>query len=735
MQLRDFQDTVKQEVYTAWETFPNVLAVLPTGGGKTALFSSILQDFDGVKIALAHRQELVGQMSISLAKWGIKHRIVASDAVIRQIVKLHHAELGRSFYDPGAQTIAASVDTLIRRQYDWFGRVGLWVVDEAHHLLEDNKWGEVVALFPNAKGLGVTATPIRADGKGLGRDADGLIDVMVVGPTGRDLMNLGWLSDYGVYSFKPDDLDFGGVETGKTGDLKINQLRKATHASRQLVGDVVKTYLMKAKGKRGITFAVDIEQARELTQEYIDAGVPADIVTAKTPLPLRAFIIKQFRDGDILQLVNVDLFGEGFDVPAVEVVSMARRTESYSLFSQQLGRMLRPVYAPGTDMSTAAGRLLGIALGGKPRGILLDHVGNYISHAMKMGLPEDPKPWTLDAREKRGSTLKDGIALTGCENCGLPYERFRTQCPACGFAPTPAERTAPEQVDGDLELLDRTVLKAMIAEVARIDNPPQVPTGATPIVAGAIHKNHIARFEGQQELRAVIAEWGGWRKQEGLTDREAQRKFYLDFGVDIMTAQALNKKDAGKLRARVLGLPEPTKADVSAASDAGRRAECLGWLKKAADTGQTVLSLSDDSIQRKVRKFVSRCPGDSELREANAAAIAAVQNRKTQEIRGFCFEQMRRAAGEGQSLAAYLGQEEYDRVQGFSRRHPEDAEFQELWASVSRAAMRGLPAGVKLLSSGRYAAESLGGGNRTYLGTFDTPEEAEATIKTNLKRG
>lgn len=556
MQLREFQQSVENRTLEAWQRSRNVLSVLPTGGGKTALFSSILTKWQGAKIAVAHRNELVGQMSLSLGKWGIRHNIIASTPTVKEIIKLHYEELGKSFYDASATTACAGVDTLLaRNKLDWFNRVVAWVIDEAHHVLKENKWGEATKLFPNAYGLGVTATPVRADGKGLGEHSDGVFHEMVVGPSGRELMDLGWLCDYEVFTFRPDDLSFDNVETGATGDYKYKQLREATHASRKLVGDVVKTYLAYARGKRGITFAVDVEQARELVETYVAAGVPAQLVTAKTPTLMRAQIIRAFREGRIKQLVNVDLFGEGFDVPGVEVVSMARKTDSFSLFAQQLGRLLRPIFAPGSDTSTAEGRLLGIQTGPKPKGILLDHVGNYLAHAIKMGLPEDPKNWTLDAREKRGSRAKeDGIQLTGCPECGRPYESFRVNCPHCGHAPKQSVRGRIEEVDGDLELLDREQLKKMLQEAGRIDAPALIPAHLKGTPAGAaIHKNHVARSQAQQQLRDVMAAWGGYRKHEGLTDREAQKKFYLTFGVDVLTAQTLGTREATELKERVEG--------------------------------------------------------------------------------------------------------------------------------------------------------------------------------------
>lgn len=553
MKLRDFQRKLEIEVETAWAIgHRDVLAVLPTGGGKTAVLSSIVSKTTGIRVVSAHRSELVGQISLSLARWGIVHNIIASEATVRDCVAAHHAELGRSYYSALAEVHVASVDTLLRKSFPWFQHVTLYTTDEAHHVLRSNKWGKASALFPNARNLGMTATPLRADGKGLGRHADGVYTYLAVGPSKGDLVRLGWLTDYKVYCFKPDDLHYENVEIGSTGDYKMPQLRKATHASTKLVGDVVHTYLKFGAGKRGITFAVDIEQARELNHAYLAAGVPAAIVTGDTPDAQRSALIRKFRNKELLQLVNVDLFGEGFDVPGVEVVSMARRTDSFSLFSQQDGRKDRPVFADGMPTETAEQRLAAIAASYKPHGILLDHVGNFLAHAMTMGMPEDPKAWTLDGRERRSRSLEEGIKLRPCEECARPYEAFRKVCPYCGHTPVPAERGRPDQVDGDLELLDRNLLAEMLREAGRVMGEVRIPKHLVNTPAGkAILHNHNRRYAAQVSLREGIAQWAGWEKQAGLNTAEIQRKFYLTFGVDVLTAQAYGEAEAKQLQERI----------------------------------------------------------------------------------------------------------------------------------------------------------------------------------------
>ena len=169
MELRPYQAELERAIQQVWAGgTSNALAVLPTGGGKTVLFSYIKHHHAGHSIAIAHRQELVEQISLALAREGLKHQIIAPQPVVKQCIARHMQELGHTLYDPRATTAVAGVDTLLRRKnIDW-AKFTLWVMDEAHHVLTDNKWGKAVALMPHAKGLGVTATPVRADGRGLG---------------------------------------------------------------------------------------------------------------------------------------------------------------------------------------------------------------------------------------------------------------------------------------------------------------------------------------------------------------------------------------------------------------------------------------------------------------------------------------------------------------------------------------------------------------------------------------
>lgn len=532
--LRDYQGDMVGECDDIWRLNPlaNVLVVSPTGSGKTVLFSHMLARERAATVAIAHRSELVSQMSLALARNGVRHRVIGPTTLGRACASLHLSEVGANYVDAQARCAVAGVDTLVRRdpKHDpWFAQVSLVVQDEAHHVLRENKWGSAAEMFPNARMLGVTATPVRADGKGLGRHADGLFDAMVVGPGMRDLILRGFLTEYRCFAPPVSDLKLDDVPVSAGGDYSPPKLRAAVHKS-HIVGDVVAHYLRVAAGKLGVTFAVDVEAAGELALAYRAAGVPAEVVSAETPDLLRAQVLRRFRNREVLQLVNVDLFGEGFDLPAIEVVSMARPTQSYSLYAQQFGRALRPMQ-------------------GKTHAIILDHVGNIVRHK---GPPDVPRVWTLDRRDRRATNAGENLVpLRVCLGCTSPYPRYTMQCPYCGFRHEPAGRSAPEQVDGILQELDPAVLARMRGEVEVLDGP-YVPAWGTPDEAqGRNRRAHWERQQAQASLRAAMATWGGWQTHEGRDDVEAQARFFHRFGLSVIDAWLLPRAEAEALRARV----------------------------------------------------------------------------------------------------------------------------------------------------------------------------------------
>lgn len=557
IKLRPYQADAEQQIYSAWASpgVSNVLAVLPTGAGKTVTFANILAANEGPAIAIAHRQELVSQISLALARNGVEHSIVGPPKVHKLCTRLHLKNLNRNFVKPNKPIKVGGVDTLIKRQKElaaWAASVTLWVQDEAHHVLGANKWGVACNMFPNAKGLGVTATPTRADGKGLGRHADGVFDRMVEGPGMRELIDLGYLTDYRIIGVKTEGYDRAAIKIGASGEMTKGSIKKELLGSK-IVGDVVKHYSRHARGKLGVTFADSVDTARAIAEKFNSAGIPAAVLHGGSSDEERFGVLEAYKKREILQLVNVDLFGEGFDLPAIEVVSFARPTQSLSLFIQQFGRGLRLMidkeYTDNWDDYTPVERRQIIAASSKPRAIIIDHVGNLVH-----GLPDAFRPWTLDRRERRGrgAANDDVIPTRACLNpsCLSVYERVKPVCPYCGFEPVRAEKSGPEFVDGDLSELDPKVLEAMRGDIKKVDQSLEDYERALTIRKCPRNgternlANHAKRQRYQAALRRSIEWWAGFLRARGMCDREINRRFWFAFGLDTMTAQTLGPADA-----------------------------------------------------------------------------------------------------------------------------------------------------------------------------------------------
>ena len=237
---------------------------------------------------------------------------------------------------------------------------------------------------------------------------------------------------------------------------------------------------------------------------------------------------------------------------------MARPTMSFSLFCQQFGRALRLMLPDGVAATwgdlTDAQRVAGIAASSKPFAIIIDHVSNTIRH----GLPDAYREWSLDRGERKTrGRPSDVIPVRRCEAplCLRVYERIHRVCPYCGEPPTVADRSAPDNVDGDLMELDPTVLAALRGEIARIDGAPMVPRHliGTPAQIAILNK-HADRKNAQDALRAQIALWAGYQRHLGRSDTETYRRFFFMFGTDIGTAQTLGAAEATELAERIAGV-------------------------------------------------------------------------------------------------------------------------------------------------------------------------------------
>lgn len=533
MQLRPYQQDLHDKIFFAWEGGARVVvAQLPTGGGKTVTFAHIVAEESGPSVVMAHRRELVIQMSVALAREGVRHRVIGPTLLSNLCSAAHMDELKKDFVNPQALCAVASVQTLAVWKGDrsFFNNVRLWVHDEFHHVLRENLFGKAIALFPNARGLGVTATPGRADGKGLGSHADGLADVLVAGPTPAWMIKQGYLSRYKIFK-PPGNFNRDSLHVTPSGEFSAAEVKVETRRS-TVIGDIVEHYCQHALGKLGLTFADSIENAMVICERYRAAGVPAEVLTGKTPDILRASVLKRFRNREVMQIISVSLIDEGFDCPAVEVVSDGAATASLGRYLQRFGRALRVMV-------------------GKEYALYFDHVGN-----IKHGVPDSPRNWSLDRRDRRSKDApSDVMPHATCPKCTASFERTFRECPYCkkddDETVTITKRKLPAQVDGDLELVTEEGLALLRGAIAAVDELPDTHWMSDPMKAGAMG-NYRKRREMQRELRETMALWGGWRRDEGDSISVMQRRFFLTYGVDVMTAQALRLPEARSLREKIL---------------------------------------------------------------------------------------------------------------------------------------------------------------------------------------
>jgi DNA repair protein RadD len=415
--LRPYQATALADVRAALRHHRRVLLVSPTGSGKTVLTARMIQGAQerGLRTwFIVHRRELLQQTCGALWGLGVHHGAIAAGRPrTRDLVQV------------------ASVQTLGRRDLATLPAPDLIVVDEAHHATAAT-YRRVLDAYPEAWVVGLTATPERTDGAGLGD----LFDALVMGPTVGELIGAGYLSPYRLVA-PPQTVDVGGVRTQR-GDYARGELAAVVDRA-SIVGDAVAHYRRHVGSNPGppsarscLVYCVNRAHARHVAEAYVQAGISAAYVAGDTPDAERAEAIAGFRRGSPAVLVSVDLFGEGLDVPGLAAVQLLRPTQSLSLHLQQIGRALR-------------------VEDGKPHATVLDHVGNTWRH----GLPDDERDWTLEGRRNRKKAAEDpGPALRHCPRCHAIYRASLQACSACGTAAPPAPRTGPEVVEGELVEVD-----------------------------------------------------------------------------------------------------------------------------------------------------------------------------------------------------------------------------------------------------------------------------------------
>jgi DNA repair protein RadD len=417
-----------------------IILVAPTGSGKTVIAAAIIGAARSAYrkvVVLAHRREIITQTSGKLTAAEIMHGIIQAGFSPRPLEAVQ----------------VASVATLhmraIRTDKMDLPPADLLIIDEAHHC-PATTYRKIIDAYPDAVLLGLTATPCRGDGRGLG----GIFETIIECPQVAGLIAQKFLVPTRCYA--PTTPDLTGVRT-QAGDYVENQLADRMDRPK-LVGDVVTHWHKYGERRKTVCFAVNVPHSAHIRDEFIKSGVRAEHIDGTTPKSERDASLARLGSGEIELVTNCMVLTEGWDMPEVGCAILARPTKKMGLYRQMIGRVLRP--APG-----------------KTDAIIIDHSGTVFRH----GFAEDPVEWTLDPDRRAESAVHTGRCEPGgpkvleCTQCGT-LRVGGQPCPHCGFLPAPPPRPVPV-ADGDLGLVENGRAKpseynryewhAMLAHIAQ----------------------------------------------------------------------------------------------------------------------------------------------------------------------------------------------------------------------------------------------------------------------------
>ena len=315
--LRDYQQEMKLRLFKEWELHRSVMVQMPTGTGKTHLLAAIVREFlrgSGSRVwIVAHRRELVDQIEETVSRHGMSKE----DGRVRVM----------------------SIQWLSRNRKSMDEEPDLIVIDEAHHALAET-YRILWENYPEARKLGMTATPCRLNGKGF----TDLFDSLIASWTVAEFIGKGWLSSFDYVSIRANSKEQRLIDSlkkrGADGDYQVKEMNEVLNRETS-IGRLYESVERYARGKKGIVYAVSIAHARRIAACYSAHGLEAVAIDSRTPASERRELVEDFRRGKVKVLVNVDIFSEGFDCPDVEFVQLARPTLSLAKYLQQVGRGLR----------------------------------------------------------------------------------------------------------------------------------------------------------------------------------------------------------------------------------------------------------------------------------------------------------------------------------------------------------------------------------------------------------
>lgn len=402
MELRDYQISAINNVHKAWaQGYKRPCVVMPCGAGKSVTVAEMAKrtTLNGKQVLfLVHRQELCEQIYNTFCDYG---------------VDMTKCEVGM------VQTVSRRLERMLKPS--------LIITDENHHCLAAS-YRKIYDRWSDVHCVGVTATPVRLNGGGLGE----VNDKLIIGPTVRQLIERKCLADFDYYA--PPVSDLSGLKAKRSGDFTPEDIEKALNKPK-IYGDVISYYRQLAQDKQAICYCATINHSRTMAEEFNRSGISAAHIDGDTPSARRSEIIQQFRRGELKILCNVDLISEGFDVPDCAASILMRPTKSLTLYIQQAMRSMR--YKEGK------------------RAIIIDHVGNV----HRFGLPDQEFEWSLEPARKRPSKKAEEAAevnVLQCPKCFFTHKPDR-ECPNCGYVYPVKEHKEIETKEARLERITETV--------------------------------------------------------------------------------------------------------------------------------------------------------------------------------------------------------------------------------------------------------------------------------------
>lgn len=402
-----------------------LLLVAPTGAGKTSIASELIRSATsrGKRILfLAHRRELITQASKRLDSLAVDHGIL----------------MGNHWRDrPHLPVQVGSVQTVINRDLPW--TPDIVVIDEAHRA-RGASYQNVIAQCGNPVVIGLTATPCRTDGRGLGGD---LFEAMVQCPQIADLIAGGYLVPPTTYG--ATEIDLSGVSV-RGGDYNAEEL-EATVNTAKLVGDVVAQWRKHAATRQTVVFAAGVKHSKALAQEFLDSGIRAEHLDGETPTAERDAILARLANRSTQVVVNCAVLTEGWDSPGVSCCVIARPTQSLSLYLQMAGRALRT--APG-----------------KSDCLILDHGNCWKIH----GLVTDHRDWQLssDRKPRKSKSLPQEDMVRVCPDCFRVAGAADSTCP-CGYTFAVRKQTLPKTAPVELQVITEANISPAYTAQAKLE--------------------------------------------------------------------------------------------------------------------------------------------------------------------------------------------------------------------------------------------------------------------------